>query len=127
MKRFKQFLIATSLLAAIGALVLLLFHYAVRTNVVSRVSLPGTSLALAVTADVSGSYYCQLFDVERPISKLRPLGPYASRSCSVTHLSVWSNLVSVGWIDGTYRYNVTVDTKQRQLLDSTEMQQNSTP
>gem|GEM_PF-5682385 len=102
-------------LLLIGLVTFSLFVYAVRTNVVSRVPIPGSSMEAVVTADVSGCYSCQLFENGHPISNLQFLGPYASRSCSLEHISSVSNIVTIDWADG-YRYSVAVDINARRFV-----------
>src|SRR5580704_3175146 len=113
--------LAKKLSISFGVLILLilgaflLFLYAVRTNVVSRVPIPGSSMTAVVTADISGCYSCQLFEHGYPISKLSLLGPYASRSCSLEDVSSVSNIVTIEWSDG-YHYSVAVDINARRFV-----------
>jgi hypothetical protein len=111
----KKISVVFGVLAVIASAIVLLFVYAVRTNVASRVPIPGSSMSAVVTADVSGCYSCQLFDQGHPISDLLPLGPYASRSCSLEHISSVSNIVTIEWADG-YHYSVMVDIASRRFI-----------
>jgi len=116
MSAAKKISIAIGILVLLLSVTSLLFWYAVSTNVVSRVSIPDSTLTVVLFADVSGCYSCQLFDDGDPISGLQPLGPYASRRCSSPELSSVSNIVTVGWRDGNYHYSVAVDTEAKRLF-----------
>lgn len=107
--------IRLGVLVLLASAAFLLFVYAARTSVVSRVPIPGSPMTAVVTADVSGCYKCQLFEHGHPISDPELLGPYASRSCSLTRVAGVSNVVTIGWADHNYHYIVLINMGTRRF------------
>jgi hypothetical protein len=110
----KKISIGAGLLISLLSIVVLLTSCL--TPTVSRISVPGSSMTMVITADLAGCYDVELFDHERPIPGSRQcLGSYASQHVS-SQISTASNIVTIVLKDGNYHYTVAVDIAARQFV-----------
>jgi hypothetical protein len=110
----KKISIGAGLLVSLVSIVILLASC--MTGTVSRVSVPGSSMTMVVTADLAGCYDVELFDHRQPIPGSRQcLGPYASKRVS-SQVSTASNIVTIALTDDSYHYTVAVDIAARQFV-----------
>jgi hypothetical protein len=76
-------------------------------------------MKVVVTEDIAGCYSCRLFDKGHPISDFHLLGPAASERCSLIDVQSASNVVTIHWADGGYRYSASVDVDARRFVTNT--------